>query len=102
MNPNLSNAPGIDLTIDRVFEIIEGLACWITDVALVLIVIFVVYYGIMFLMSKGDPTKVTNARKAIGWGIVGILVILGTYTLIASIGSAISGDDFEFTLNCGN
>lgn len=102
MNPNLSNAPGIDLTLERVFEIIEGLACWITDVALVLIVIAVVYYGIMFLISRGDPTKVTSARKALGWGIVGILVILATYTIIASVGSAISGNNFEFTLNCAS
>lgn len=101
MGPDLSNAPGIDLTLDRVVEIIEGLACWIANVALILVVIAIVYYGIMFLISRGDPTKVTNARKALGWGLVGVLIILGTYTIIASIGNFVTEGAYSLTpLNC--
>jgi|SRR3989344_1249445 len=99
----LGNAPGIDLTLTKLTTLINRLACWITDVALILIVVAVIYYGIMFLISRGDPTKVTNARKALGWGVVGILVILGAYTIIASVGNAIQGSGFSFpTLNCGS
>ncbi len=102
MAQNLDNAPGIDLTLEKLMNLINGLACWIADVALVLIVIAVVYFGVMFLISQGDPGKVGNARKALSWGVVGIIVILGTYTIIASVGSAITGSDFTFTLNCAS
>ena len=81
----LDNAPGINLTIQDVLRIITGLACWITRVALVLIVVAVVYFGVKFLMAQGDPTKLTNAKNSFLWGLVGILVILGTYTIIATV-----------------
>ncbi|OGN02623.1 MAG: hypothetical protein A2655_02780 [Candidatus Yanofskybacteria bacterium RIFCSPHIGHO2_01_FULL_43_42] len=85
-------APGIDLTIQDVLGIITGLACWITRVALVLVVVAVVYFGVKFLMSQGDPTKVTEARKSFLWGLVGVLVILGTYTIIATVANSLGAD----------
>ena len=91
MNPNLNNALGINLTLEGIVNIVQGLTCWIANVALILVVIFVVYYGIMFLMSRGDSTKVTEARKALTWGVVGIVVILATYTIIASVANFIGG-----------
>ena len=98
---SLDNSPGIDLTIEGLKEIIVGLACWFSSVALILIVIAVIFYGAMFLVSRGDPTKVGNARKALTWGIVGIIVILGTYTIIGSVQYAVTGsEDFEFVLQC--
>ena len=81
----LDNAPGINLTIQDVLRIITGLACWISSVALVFIVVAVVYFGVKFLMAQGDPTKLTNAKNSFLWGLVGILVILGTYTIIATV-----------------
>lgn len=99
---NLDSPPEVNLTVDNLTALIKRLACWITDFALILIVVAVIYYGVMFLVSRGDPGKVGNARKALGWGVVGILVILGTYTIIASVGSAITGSDFTFTLDCSS
>ncbi len=100
---SLQGAPGINLTLNGLMNIINGLACWIANIALVLIVIAIIFYGIMFLVSRGDPSKVGNARKALGWGIVGIIVILGTYTIIASVGNAITGGSYSFTpLNCSD
>ena len=100
---DLSNAPGINLTIDGIFNIINGLACWLADIAIVLMVIAIIFYGIQFLISRGDPGKVTDARKSLTWGIVGILVILGTYTIIASVGNAVTSGDYQFLpLNCGS
>ena len=82
---HLTNAPGINLTIQDVMRIITGLACWITRVALVFIVVAVVYYGVKFLTAQGDPTKLGDAKKSFLWGLVGIMVILGTYTIIATV-----------------
>lgn len=96
------NLPGVNLTLDGLVNIIRDLACWLANIAIILIVIAVVFYGIQFLTSRGDPTKVTNARKSLGWGIVGILVIFGTYTIIASVANAIGGQSLPFIpLNCG-
>src|SRR3989338_9261500 len=88
----LDNAPGINLTIQDVLRIITGLACWISSVALVFIVVAVVYFGVKFLTAQGDPTKLTEARKSFMCGLVGIIVILGTYTIIATVANALGAD----------
>lgn len=89
---HLTNQPGINLTIQDILQIITGLACWISRVALVFIVIAIVYYGVKFMTAQGDPTKLTDARKSFLWGLVGILVILGTYTIIATVANALGAD----------
>ena len=89
---HLTDAPGINLTIQDVMGIITGLACWITRVALVFIVIAIVYYGIKFMTAQGDPTKLTEAKKSFIWGLVGVVVILGTYTIIATVANALGAD----------
>ena len=89
---DVSDQPGINLSIQDVLGIITGLACWITRVALALMVVFIVYYGVKFMMAQGDPTKLTEARKSFLWGLVGVLVILGTYTIIATVANALGAD----------
>ena len=97
---NLDNAPGINLSIDGLMNIIKGLACWIVNAALILIVVAVVFYGIQFLISRGDPGKVGDARKALTWGVVGIIVILGAYTIIATVGYYVGVDIPNIALGC--
>ncbi len=84
--------PGINLTIQDITGIITGLACWITRVALVFVVVAIVYYGVRFMTSQGDPTKLAEAKKSFLWGLVGIIVILGTYTIIATVANALGAD----------
>ena len=83
---------GIELTIQSVFGIITGLACYFTRFALVLMVVMIVFYGIKFMMSQGNQTKFDEAKKAFTWALVGVLVILGTYTIIATIANGLGAD----------
>ena len=98
---DLSDQPGINLTIQDVVRIITSLACYISRVALIFMVVMVVYYGVKFMMAQGDPTKLTDAKKSFLWGLVGIFVIVGTYTIIATIANALELDYTLFIpLNC--
>ena len=93
-------APGIDLTIQDVLRILTGLACWFANVALILIVVAVIYYGIKFLTAKGDPAKLTKAKESFLWGLVGVAVVIGTYTIIATVANALDGDYSFIQLSC--
>lgn len=93
-------APGIDFTIQDVFNLLQRFACWTTQIAILVVVVFVLYYGWMFLQSRGDPTGVTAARKALLWGIIGILIIFGTYTIIATVTKALGGQAKTFPIDC--
>ena len=91
---------GVNLTIQGVFGIITGLACWFTRFALILIVVYIIIYGIKFMMAQGNPTKYEEAKKSFTWGLVGVLVILGTYTIIATIANALGASYSLVPLNC--
>ena len=80
---------GVNLTIQSVFGIITGLACWFTRFALILMVVYIVFYGIKFMMAQGNETKFGEAKKSFTWGLVGVLVILGTYTIIATVANGL-------------
>ena len=91
---------GVDITIQSVFGIITGLACWFSRFALILIVVYIIIYGIKFMMAQGNQTKYEDAKKSFTWGLVGVLVILGTYTIIATVANALGADYSFIPLNC--
>ena len=93
---------GIDLTIQSVFGIITGLVCWFTRFALILIVVYIIIFGIKFMMSQGNPTKYEEAKKSFTWGLLGVLIILGTYTIIATVANFLGGNyTLIIPLKCG-
>lgn len=87
---SLANAPGVNLTVQSLFGIVKGLACWSTRFITVIMVVMIVWYGFQMLASQGNETKFTTARKSLGYAVVGMIVILGAYTIIATVGFAVS------------
>lgn len=86
---SLNGAPGVNLTIQGLMGIIVGVACWLTRIAIVFIVIALIVYGIQFLISRGDSGRFTKAKDSFKYGLWGIVVILGAYTIIATVAYAI-------------
>jgi hypothetical protein len=85
--------PEYDLTIQMVFAIINGLVCWAARIADVLMIILLVYYGLMFFLSQGEPTKLGKAKTGLFNVMIGILVIFATYTIIATVANAVGVPD---------
>lgn len=96
------DAPGVDFTIQQVRNIIVGLACWLTQISFFVMVIFIIFYGFLFFKSQGNPGKVDEAKKALGYGIIGIIVILGAYTIIATVTNALGGQASPIPIDCSN
>lgn len=86
---------GVDLTIQSLLGILNGLVCIVSEAAIVIIVLALVFYGLQFLFSKGDPKKYQDAKTAFRYGLIGIVIVIGTYTIIATIQAAVGGDGYE-------
>lgn len=86
---------GVDLTIEGVFNIITGLACWLTRVVGAVMVIFIVLAGLRFMNARGDTGEWTAAKKNFNQVLLGTLVIMGVYVIIATVAKAV-GTDFSF------
>jgi hypothetical protein len=64
-----------------------GNAIWI--IFTIIAVICFIAAGIIFLTAFGDPEKVKTARSAVLWGVVGIIVAIMAYGIVAMIRSII-------------
>src|SRR3989344_8512482 len=82
---NLSGAPGVNLTIQGVFDILVRMTCWGSRMALLVIVISLVYYAIMYFKGQGSPQSIGEANGAFKWGLIGSIVVFGVYTIIKSV-----------------
>lgn len=91
MEESLETAPGVNLTIQSLFGIIAGLACWATRFVTILMVVMIVWYGFQMMAAQGNDTKFATARKSLGYAVVGMIVILGAYTIIATVANTIEG-----------
>ena len=64
------------------------LATWLLNIAIPIAVAMIVYAGVMFLTSRGDTTKVAQAKKILLYAVIGLAIILigkGFITLIESV-----------------
>ena len=72
-----------NMSIEGVINNVLSMVVWPTFVGAV--VIMLIYAGFLFLSSAGDPTKLTNARTAVLWAIVGIAVGILAYSVTGII-----------------
>ncbi len=74
---NIPNqVPGLSINnlIDIIFSII-----W--PVVIAFAIIMFILAAFMFFNAQGDPEKVTSARNAVIWGIVGMVVALLAFSI---------------------
>ncbi|MEK7151228.1 MAG: pilin [Patescibacteria group bacterium] len=86
---------GIDLTIEDVFDIINNFACWLIRVITPIMIIFIVIAGLRFMHARGDPAAYAAAKKNFNHVILGLIVIMGVYVIIATVANFV-GADFSF------
>jgi hypothetical protein len=65
----------IPTIINRFLDIVVG------PIFFGLIIIMFIWAGILFLTAQGDPTKITGAKKAVLWAVVGTAVGLLAFSV---------------------
>lgn len=76
------------LQANDLLQLIDTIATWLFNIAIPITVAMIVYSGVVFLISRGDTGKITQARKILLYAVVGFTIILigkGFITLIESI-----------------
>lgn len=66
-------------------ELIQGATGWVLGLVSSIIILFLVYGGIMYTMAAGDETKMESAKNIIYYAILGLAIILVSYTLITEV-----------------
>jgi hypothetical protein len=90
-NPNGIASGNLDTGIQNVGG---NIASILALVAGGVAVIFLIYYGILYITSQGNPERTKMARAGIINAIVGIVIIVAAYAIIRfaqSIGNTVNG-----------
>jgi hypothetical protein len=69
--------------------IVNALNKYIIPLAAALAVGFVIYGGVLYIMSGGDPEKTGKAKKTILWAIVGVFLVALSYLIVKMTGNVI-------------
>lgn len=48
-------------------------------------VMYLIYAGLMFVTARGEASKITKARDALLWGLVGAALILAARVLVTTL-----------------
>ena len=67
-------------------------------VAVVLCIIFMVLYGIKYMMAGDDVKAIEGARKGITGAIIGLLIVIFTFAIIKTVASFFLGSDDIWSL----
>lgn len=76
------------LKIESFLEFFSAITVWLTNIAIPIAVILIVYAGILFLTAGAVPANITKARTILTYVVVGLAIILigrGFITLIESV-----------------
>ncbi|MEA2098435.1 MAG: pilin [Patescibacteria group bacterium] len=63
-------------------ELVENFLLWILSVAGALALLMLVAGGVLYVTSSGNEQKIETARKMITWTILGLMLILASYSII--------------------
>jgi len=63
-------------------KLVENFLLWTLGVAGSLSLLMLIAGGILYVTSTGDEQKVATAKKMITWTLLGLIVILASYSII--------------------
>lgn len=64
-------------------------------VGAILVIVFFLWGSIEWITSGGDSGKVQKARDRITQAIIGLVILVGSFVIIAFLGSLFFGPDFD-------
>lgn len=78
----LTNPLGSGATLPWLVNQILGL---VVKIGAVVVIFMLVYVGFLFVAARGNDAKLTEARKALLWTVVGALILLGAQAIAIGI-----------------
>ena len=81
----LINDPTSVATLNCIPVIVKNIIYWLLVFSGVVAVFIIIISGIKLLTSGGDPKRVEGARKTLTWAIIGLILILLSFAIVAII-----------------
>ncbi|MFA7169651.1 MAG: pilin [Candidatus Paceibacterota bacterium] len=70
---------------DDFTDLVGNVLKWLLSISGVIALLMIIYGGMMYIASTGDQQKAEQGKKIVTWTIVGLIVILLSYSIITVI-----------------
>lgn len=90
--PTLTHIP--DKGIGALYEVIQWISFMFMVLAVVTALFLFIWAGIQWVTSGGDKEKVASAQKKIVYGVIGLVIVLGSFMILNIIGFFFDVDFF--------
>lgn len=87
------------MTVQGLINIATGLSCYLFDMALTVLFIFIIAAGIRYMFAGGNTEKVAKAKANFRWVLIGGLVIMGVLVIINSVAANV-GSSYRLKIIC--
>lgn len=84
---------GLDITGKNAIQLGFNL---LFAVAAVIVTVMLIFAGIQWITSSGDPMKVASAKKRITYSIIGLVVVVLAFALVSFIFTTLTGSPNDF------
>lgn len=74
---------------------------WLFIIAALLTVLFMIYAGIQWITSRGDPSRIAAAKSRLFYAIIGLVVVSLAFFIVRVVITVLGGDSSYF-FNFGN
>lgn len=66
-------------------ELAKNIATWMIKIGVPVAVIMIIYSALLFMTAAGNEEKITKAKKALMWSLIGLALLLSSRALIELI-----------------
>lgn len=81
-NVTLINPLGAGTSLSK---LISDILQFVVYIGSIIVIFMLVYVGFKFVVARGEPGKITEARQALLWTVVGALILLGAEAISLGI-----------------
>lgn len=78
----LFNPLGTNASLEN---LLISILSFVVRIGSIVVVLMMVYIGFLFVTAQGDPGRISEARSAFFWTVVGALVLLGSQAIALGI-----------------
>lgn len=77
---NCNNASGgcLNTFLNKILD-------FVIDIGAIIVMLMLVYVGYLFVVTQGNETKLTEAKNALLWTLIGALILLGAKAISIGI-----------------
>lgn len=102
-DPNTPSNESSSCTICHFFYILERIVTFVRNLAFVVAPALIVVCGVIFIVSRGNPTMINRAKEGLLATLIGIVIILAAWVLVTllfrTIGTQVEGGSW-YEIQC--